>query len=45
MRTREVSNVVKFWAKRIGMNLERIDEVPVRWREDVRQYIIDQETE
>lgn len=37
--------MVKFWAKRINFDLERIDEVPVRWREDVRQYIIDQETE
>jgi hypothetical protein len=33
--------MVKFWAKRIGMDLERIDEAPVRWREDVRQYIIE----
>lgn len=37
--------MVKFWAKRIGMNLERINEVPTKWREDVRQYIIDQEGE
>ena len=33
--------MVKFWAKRIDMDLERIDEVPNKWREGVRQYIIE----
>lgn len=33
--------MVKFWAKRISYDLERIDEVPTKWREDVRQFILD----
>jgi hypothetical protein len=33
--------MVKFWAKRINFDLERINEVPTKWREDVRQYIIE----
>jgi hypothetical protein len=33
--------VVKFWAKRIDMDLDRINEVPTKWREGVRQYIIE----
>jgi hypothetical protein len=31
--------MVKFWAKRIRYDLERIDEVPTKWRDDVREYI------
>ena len=31
--------MVKFWAKRINMDLSRIDEVPKTWREQVRAYI------
>jgi hypothetical protein len=33
--------VVKFWAKRIDMDLDRINEVPTKWREGVRAYIIE----
>lgn len=35
--------MVRFYASRIGYDLTRINEVPVRWRENVRQYIIEQE--
>lgn len=31
--------MVKFWAKRIGGDIERIDEVPALWREGVRDLI------
>ncbi len=31
--------MVKFWAKRIGYDLDRTDEVPTLWRERVREYI------
>lgn len=31
--------MVKFWAKRINYDLSRINEVPVLWREQVREYI------
>lgn len=31
--------MVKFWAKRIGYDITRIDEVPALWREQVREYI------
>lgn len=31
--------MVKFWALRIEMNLERIDEVPAKLRDKVREYI------
>ena len=31
--------MVKFWAKRIKYDLDRIDEVPAYWREKVREYI------
>ena len=33
--------MVKFWAKRIDMDLDRINEVPNKWREGVRAYIIE----
>lgn len=36
--------MVKFWAKRINYDIDRINEVPTKWREDVRQYI-EQETD
>ena len=31
--------MVKFWALRIEMNLERIEEVPAKLRDKVREYI------
>lgn len=31
--------MAKFWAKRIGYDIGRIDEVPALWREQVRQLI------
>ncbi len=31
--------MVKFFAKRINYDIERIDEVPSLWREQVRQLI------
>ena len=31
--------MVKFWARRINYDLERINEVPSYWREQVREYI------
>jgi len=31
--------MVKFWAKRINYDLDRLDEVPELWREQVREYI------
>lgn len=34
--------MVKFWAKRINMDINRIDEVPAYWREAVRAYIEEQ---
>lgn len=36
--------MVKFWAKRIKYDLDRIDEVPTKWRDDVREYIEAQTT-
>ena len=36
--------MVKFWAKRIRYDLDRIDEVPTKWRDDVREYIEAQTT-
>jgi hypothetical protein len=36
--------MVKFWAKRIKYDLDRIDEVPTKWRDDVRLYIEAQQT-
>ena len=34
--------MVKFWAKRINFDISRINEVPLKWREDVRAYITEQ---
>lgn len=31
--------MVKFWAKRINYDLNRIDEVPTLWRRQVKEYI------
>lgn len=31
--------MVKFWALRIEMNLERVEEVPAKLRDQVREYI------
>lgn len=31
--------MVKFWAKRIRYDIDRINEVPTLWREDVRELI------
>lgn len=31
--------MVKFWAKRINYDLNRIDEVPTLWRKQVKEYI------
>lgn len=31
--------MAKFWAKRIKYDIERIDEVPELWREQVRKII------
>lgn len=31
--------MAKFWFKRIRGDIDRIDEVPERWREDVRRLI------
>lgn len=31
--------MAKFWAERIGYNLERINEVPVKLRSKVKKYI------
>lgn len=31
--------MAKFWAKRIGYDIERINEVPALWREAVRELI------
>lgn len=31
--------MAKFWIKRIRGDIDRIDEVPERWREDVRRLI------
>ena len=31
--------MIKFWAKRIGMDINRINEVPLAWRDGVRAYI------
>ena len=31
--------MAKFWAKRIGYDIDRIDEVPALWREQVRALI------
>ena len=36
--------MVKFWAKRIRYDLDRIDEVPAKWRDDVKAYIEAQQT-
>ena len=36
--------MVKFWAKRIKYDLDRIDEVPTKWRDGVREYIEAQTT-
>lgn len=36
--------MVKFWAKRIRYDLDRIDEVPTKWRDDVRECIEAQTT-
>ena len=36
--------MVKFWAKRIRYDLDRIDEVPTKWRDEVREYIEAQTT-
>ena len=36
--------MVKFWAKRIKYDLDRIDEVPTKWRDDVKLYIEAQTT-
>ena len=36
--------MVKFWAKRIRYDLDRIDEVPTKWRDDVKAYIEAQQT-
>jgi hypothetical protein len=33
--------MANFWAKRIGYDINRIDEVPKKWREEVRQIIED----
>lgn len=31
--------MAKFWSERIGYDLDRIDEVPVRLKEKVKSYI------
>lgn len=31
--------MVKFWAKRINYDINRIDEVPTLWREQVRAFL------
>lgn len=31
--------MAKFWAKRINYEIERIEEVPALWRDQVRQLI------
>lgn len=31
--------MAKFWARRIDWDIERIDEVPALWREQVRRLI------
>ena len=33
------SATARFWAKRISFDVERLDEVPSKWREEVRSYI------
>lgn len=35
--------MAKFWFKRIKGDIERIDEVPALWREEVRQMIEEQQ--
>lgn len=35
--------MAKFWAKRIGYDIDRIDEVPSLWREQVRALIEDRQ--
>lgn len=34
--------MAKFWFKRIKGDIERIDEVPAAWREEVRRMIEEQ---
>lgn len=31
--------MTKFWARRIGWDIDRIDEVPALWRDQVRALI------
>ncbi len=36
--------MAKFWARRINYDIERIDEVPNLWREQVREIIEQRES-
>lgn len=34
--------MAKFWYKRIGGDINKIDQVPIAWREEVRRMIEEQ---